>query len=71
MVRCFVNSGGGPDRILPTRDVPPELDWDFWCGPAPLRPYNGGDPGDARDVVRGHRSRGFRELPRLRQRDPG
>ena len=22
----------------------PELDWDLWCGPAPLRPYNGGNP---------------------------
>lgn len=21
-------------------EPPPTLDWDFWCGPAPLRPYN-------------------------------
>ncbi len=44
MVKCFVNYGGGPETPLPTVDVPKELDWDFWCGPAPLRPFNGGDP---------------------------
>lgn len=45
-VRCFVAYGGGPARALPTQPVPPELDWNLWCGPAPLRPYNGGDPRD-------------------------
>jgi predicted dehydrogenase len=44
MVRCFVNYGGGPEKPLPTQPVPRELDWDMWCGPAPLRPFNGGDP---------------------------
>jgi predicted dehydrogenase len=45
MVRCFVNYGGsGPEKPLPTDEVPKELDWDMWCGPAPLRPFNGGDP---------------------------
>ena len=45
MIRCHLNAGGaGPEEPLPTRPVPPELDWDFWCGPAPLRPFNGGDP---------------------------
>jgi len=44
MVRCFVNYGGGPEKPLPTVDVPKELDWDLWCGPAPVRPFNGGDP---------------------------
>ncbi|MDD4872516.1 MAG: Gfo/Idh/MocA family oxidoreductase [Kiritimatiellae bacterium] len=24
----------------PNTTVPEGLDWDFWCGPAPLRPYN-------------------------------
>lgn len=24
----------------PDSDPPPYLDWDFWCGPAPYRPYN-------------------------------
>jgi predicted dehydrogenase len=40
MVRTFVHSDYGqwPD---PPDEKPPEgLDWDFWCGPAPLRAYN-------------------------------
>lgn len=41
MVRCFVLYSGGPEQPRPTQDVPPELNWDLWCGPAPLRPYNG------------------------------
>jgi predicted dehydrogenase len=42
MIRCHYNvGGGGPEVPLPTQPVPPELDWDFWCGPAPLRPFNG------------------------------
>jgi predicted dehydrogenase len=45
MIRCHLNLGGaGPERPLPTVEVPAELDWDLWCGPAPLRPFNGGDP---------------------------
>jgi predicted dehydrogenase len=45
MIRCHLNSGGsGPEAPLPTVPVPRELDWDTWCGPAPLRPFNGGDP---------------------------
>jgi len=61
MVRCFVNSGGGPDRVFPTQEVPKELDWDLWCGPAPLRPYNGGDPRDRRGAWSGAiHPRGFR-----------
>lgn len=40
MVRAFVHYGGGPgEKVLDTA-APPELDWDFWCGPAPYRPYN-------------------------------
>jgi predicted dehydrogenase len=35
MIRCFVNYGGGPETPLPTVEVPKELDWDTWCGPAP------------------------------------
>ena len=41
MVRCFVHYGGGPEKPRPTVAVPRELDWDRWCGPAPLRPYDG------------------------------
>jgi predicted dehydrogenase len=40
MVRAFVHYGGGPGRPTPDSDPPKGLDWDFWCGPAPLRPYN-------------------------------
>jgi predicted dehydrogenase len=42
MVRAFVHYGGGPERPLANGEPPKELDWDLWCGPAPLRPYNGG-----------------------------
>jgi predicted dehydrogenase len=41
MVRCFVNyPGSGPEKPTPNVDAPKELDWDRWCGPAPLRPFN-------------------------------
>ena len=41
MVRCFVHyAGGGPEQPTPNVEAPKELDWDFWCGPAPLRPFN-------------------------------
>jgi len=40
MVRCFVNYGGGPETPQKNAEPPKELDWDFWCGPAPLRPFN-------------------------------
>jgi predicted dehydrogenase len=40
MVRCFVHYAGGPERPRPNAPVPSGLDWDRWCGPAPLRPYN-------------------------------
>jgi predicted dehydrogenase len=40
MVRMFVHSRGGGEE--PTKNSPPpeNLDWDMYCGPAPLRPYN-------------------------------
>jgi predicted dehydrogenase len=40
MVRAFVHYPGGPGQKTPDSDPPPGLDWDMWCGPAPLRPYN-------------------------------
>lgn len=40
MVRAFVHYGGGPGRPTPDAEPPKGLDWDFWCGPAPLRPFN-------------------------------
>lgn len=61
MIRAFVHYGGGPETPLQNREVPKELDWDLWCGPAPLRPYNGGDPRDPRHLWRGAiHPRGFR-----------
>jgi len=36
-----VNVGGPPIECnLPAEPVPEGLDWDFWLGPAPWRPYN-------------------------------
>jgi len=40
MVRAFVHSAGGAGTPRPDEEAPQGLDWDFWCGPAPLRPYN-------------------------------
>ena len=39
-VKCFVNYGGGPGKMIPDEETPAGLDWDMWCGPAPYRPYN-------------------------------
>ena len=43
MIRAFVHYGGGPEKPRKNTQPPKELDWDLWCGPAPLRPFNG-DP---------------------------
>ncbi|MDQ3290693.1 MAG: Gfo/Idh/MocA family oxidoreductase, partial [Bacteroidota bacterium] len=40
MVRAFVHYGGGPGQKTPDSEAPQGLNWDMWCGPAPLRPYN-------------------------------
>ncbi|MBX3746851.1 MAG: Gfo/Idh/MocA family oxidoreductase [Verrucomicrobiae bacterium] len=60
MVRAFVHYGGGPERPLANSEPPKELDWDLWCGPAPLRHYNG-PTGDLSNPWRGGiHPRGFR-----------
>lgn len=40
MVRAFVHYGGGPGKSVPDAEIPKELDWDMWCGPAPKQAYN-------------------------------
>ena len=40
MVRAFVHYGGGPGEPTPDAEPPAGLDWNAWCGPAPLRPFN-------------------------------
>lgn len=39
-IYCYyhMRSRSKPAEVL--QPVPPELDWDMWTGPAPLRPYN-------------------------------
>jgi predicted dehydrogenase len=39
MVRCFVHYGGGVEKPANNQEVPKEVDWDMWCGPAPYRHY--------------------------------
>jgi predicted dehydrogenase len=39
-VRAFVHYPGGPGKITPDVETPSTLDWNMWCGPAPLRPFN-------------------------------
>src|SRR3954469_17052253 len=38
--RAFVNYGGGPESPTPNAEPPKGMDWDLYCGPAPLRPFN-------------------------------
>jgi predicted dehydrogenase len=40
MVRMYVPGGSGPERPSRNSDPPKKLNWDLYCGPAPLRPFN-------------------------------
>ncbi|WP_138995184.1 Gfo/Idh/MocA family protein [Larkinella sp. C7] len=40
MARAFVHYAGGAGQKVADEEAPKELDWNFWCGPAPLRAYN-------------------------------
>ena len=40
MVRAFVHYGGGPEEPEANQAPPETLDWNLWCGPGPLRPFN-------------------------------
>lgn len=38
-VRMFVHSTGGAEKPTQNSEPPSNLNWDMYCGPAPLRPY--------------------------------
>jgi predicted dehydrogenase len=40
MVRLFAHSGGGPEKPASNSEPPDNMDWNLWCGPAPMRPFN-------------------------------
>lgn len=40
MVRAFVSYGGGAGQKVADIEPPKDLNWDMWCGPAPMQPYN-------------------------------
>jgi len=40
MVRLFAFSGGGRETATPNSEPPEGMDWDMYCGPAPLRPFS-------------------------------
>jgi len=40
MVRLFADSGGGKESPNPNEGPPEGLNWEMWCGPAALRPFN-------------------------------
>jgi predicted dehydrogenase len=52
MVRLFADSGGGSEKPKSNSPPPDEMDWNMWCGPAPLRPFNSGiHPGGWRNYL--------------------
>lgn len=40
MVRCFAHSRGDKELPKPNSAPPEDLDWEMYCGPAPMRPFN-------------------------------
>ena len=40
MVRLFAHGGGGKETPSANEEAPDGMDWNDWCGPAPLRPFN-------------------------------
>ena len=40
MVRSFVHYPGGAGEKTSDSEPPKGLDWNMWCGPAPIRPFN-------------------------------
>jgi predicted dehydrogenase len=41
MVRLFAHGGGAKERPSANSPPPTGMNWDMWCGPAPMRPFNG------------------------------
>ncbi len=39
-VRAFVHYAGDAGHKTPDSEPPAGLDWNMWCGPAPMRPFN-------------------------------
>lgn len=60
MVRAFVHYAGGPEVPRKNIEPPKELDWEMWCGPAPLRLFNGPLDLAANPWSGGIHARGFR-----------
>ena len=54
MVRCFVQTAGGEETPRMNIAPPKGLNWDMWCGPAPLRPFIG-DPESGKLLRREYR----------------
>src|SRR5262249_21158144 len=40
MARAFVHYPLWPSQVVADTEPPAGLDWNLWCGPAPLRPFN-------------------------------
>lgn len=40
MVRIFAHGGGGREKPSANMEPPQGMDWNLWCGPAPLHPFN-------------------------------
>jgi predicted dehydrogenase len=40
MVKMFVHNGGGQESPQPNATPPKGMDWELYCGPAPLRPFS-------------------------------
>ena len=40
MVRLFAHDGGGPEKASPNAPVPEGMNWDLYCGPSAVRPFN-------------------------------
>ena len=42
LARVYLMQAGGPNALPPEEPVPDGIDYDLWCGPAPMMPYRPG-----------------------------